>query len=138
MQQCSNSKDLQDPPKDGNDLFFSRLQLMIVMAKAYLEGNPIGEYRKEAILENANGLFYMALHGEHAKSVSDPQDPEEVAERKRFYEKVRLLSVMGKAFAENRLSGSQKRKELQENIDYISNVVTFNSTIKDIDFLRVA
>lgn len=91
MQQCFNSKDLQDPPPNGNDLFFSRLQLMIVMAKAYLEGNPIGEYRQEAILENASTLFYMALHGEHAKAVSDPQDPKEVAERKRFYEKVRLL-----------------------------------------------
>ena len=138
MQQCFNPKDLEDPKKEGDDLFFSRLQLMIVMAKSYLEGNPIGEYRKEAILENANDLFYLALHAEHAKADSDSQNQEEVAERKKFYEKVRLLSVMGKALAEDRLSGEQKRKALQKNIDYINNKVAFKSKIKDISFLRVA
>lgn len=136
MQQHSKSDNLMDSAKGGNNLFFSRLQLMIVMAKAYLEGNPIGEYRKEAILENANNLFYMSLHAEHANVDTGPQA--QAAERKKFYERVRLLSVMGKAFAEDRLSGEQKRKELQDNIDYISKVVTFNSKIKDVGFLRVA
>lgn len=138
MQQYFISDDSATSEKEGNHLFLSRLQLMIVMAKAYLEGNPVGEYRKEAILENANDLFYMSLHTEHAKDDTSPRSQEEAAERKKFYEKVRLLSVMGKAFAEDRITDKQRREELQENIDYISSVVTFNSKIKNIDFLRVA
>lgn len=123
---------------ENKDLFIARLQLMIVMLKAYLEGHPIGEYRKQAIMENADTLFYMSLFSEHSGHVSDHQEEKDSGELKHFYEKVRLLSVMGRAFAEDRLSGELKRKELQENIDYICKTITFNSRIKDIGFMHVA
>ncbi|MFH2067593.1 MAG: hypothetical protein ABIK15_20490 [Pseudomonadota bacterium] len=134
----SDSSSTVNDQIESRDLFLSRLQLMIVMSKAYLEGHPTGQYRKQAIIENADALFYMSLFSQHSENVSDHRKEKDSGELKHFYEKVRLLSVMGRAFAEDRLSGELKRKELQENIDYICETITFNSRIKDIGFLHVA
>ena len=41
---------------DLDDIFFSRLKLMIIMAKAYLAGYPMGEHRSRAMLENAQHI----------------------------------------------------------------------------------
>ena len=38
---------------DLDDIFTSRLQLLIIMAKAYLNGYPLGKYRAQAVIENA-------------------------------------------------------------------------------------
>ena len=45
----------------GEDIFSSRLKLLIIMAKAYLTGCPIGKYRKQAIIENSRCVFYHSL-----------------------------------------------------------------------------
>ena len=45
-----------------DDIFSSRLKLLIIMAKAYLKDCPLGNYRKKAIIENANHVFYHSLH----------------------------------------------------------------------------
>jgi len=133
-----DSKKSSEIQQEDNDIFLARLQLIVVMSKAYLEGFPIGKHRKQAIIENANTLFYMSLSAEHAEAGSDHQVNKDAIKTKQIYEKVRLLSVMAKAFAEDRLVGEQKRKELQENIDYICEMTVFNSKIKNIDFLHVA
>ncbi|HSQ83256.1 MAG TPA: hypothetical protein VLM43_00925, partial [Desulfobacterales bacterium] len=44
-----------------DDIFLSRLKLLIIMAKAYLKNWPIGNYRKSAIIENAHYVFYHSL-----------------------------------------------------------------------------
>ena len=44
-----------------NDIFLSRLKLLIIMAKAYLKNYPIGKYRKTAIIENVHHVFYHSL-----------------------------------------------------------------------------
>jgi len=133
-----DSKKSSEFQQEDNDIFLARLQLIVVMSKAYLEGFPIGKHRKQAIIENANTLFYMSLLAEHSEAGSDHQVNQDAIKTKQIYEKVRLLSVMAKAFAEGRLIGEQKRKELQENIDYICEMTVFNSKIKNIDFLHVA
>jgi len=38
----------------NDDIFSSRLKLLIIMIKAYLKDCPLGNYRKQAIIENAN------------------------------------------------------------------------------------
>jgi len=132
------SNDLSENQKEDGDIFLARLQLIVVMSKAYLEGLPIGKHRRQAILENANALFYMSLIAEQPVADLDSLDQKDSQEIKKFHQNVRLLSVMAKAFAEGRLMGEQKRKELQINIDYICEAITFNSRIKDIGFLNVA
>ncbi len=36
-----------------DDIFISRLQLLIIMTKSYLSKYPLGNYREHSILENA-------------------------------------------------------------------------------------
>ncbi len=43
------------------DIFLSRLKLLIIMAKAYIEGCPVGKYRKKAVIGNAQYIFYHSL-----------------------------------------------------------------------------
>ena len=81
----------------GEDIFSSRLKLLIIMAKAYLIGCPIGKYRKQAIIENSRCVFYHSLqlvnkmvsskgprfkstsryrfHGRHQKSIFFIREP---------------------------------------------------------------
>jgi len=130
-----------------DDIFLSRLKLLIIMAKAYLKNYPIGNYRKSAIIENAHHVFYHCL-----KLVSETNYPEnhesesqlgiafemDTEEERKFHQKVQLLAVMVKAVAENRLTDNFRKKELQENLDRICDTLIFSFHIKDFEFLKVA
>ena len=134
-------------PMSDDDIFLSRLKLLIIMAKAYLKNWPIGNYRKSSIIENAHYVFYHSLklasktaffknHDLTAQSVSTSGD--EILEEYVFHQRVQLLSVMAKALAEDRLTGNFRKKALQENLDRICETLTFTFHIKDVEFLKVA
>jgi hypothetical protein len=130
-----------------DDIFLSRLKLLIIMAKAYLKNWPIGNYRKSAIIENAHYVFYHSLKlgsktaffkNHDLKTQSDSTSEDVTAEEYVFHQRVQLLSVMAKALAENRLSGNFRKKALQDNLDRICETLIFNFHIKDVEFLKVA
>ena len=130
-----------------DDIFLSRLKLLIIMAKAYLKGYPIGKYRKSAIIENAHHVFYHSLQlisrinfSENDASESRPAIASEIdiEEERKFHQRVQLLAVMVKAFAENRLTENFMKTALQENLDRICDTLIFTFHIKDFEFLKVA
>lgn len=130
-----------------DDIFLSRLKLLIIMAKAYLKDFPIGKYRKSAIIENANFVFYHSLQMASKTAFLKSQDlknhsritpSDETEEEYVFHQRVQLLSVMAKALAEDRLTGNFRSKALQDNLDRICETLTFNFHIKDVEFLKVA
>ena len=130
-----------------DDIFLSRLKLLIIMARAYLKDFPIGKYRKSAIIENAHHIFYhslkmvskTALFKNHdIKTLSGISSGDETEEEYVFHQRVQLLSVMAKALAEDRLTGNFRKKALQDNLDRICETMTFNFQIKDVEFLKVA
>ncbi len=130
-----------------DDIFLSRLKLLIIMAKAYLKNWPIGNYRKSAIIENAHYVFYHSLKliskpaflkNHDLQTHSDSTSGDVTAEEYVFHQRVQLLSVMAKALAENRLSGNFRKKALQDNLDRICETLIFNFHIKDVEFLKVA
>ena len=130
-----------------NDIFLSRLKLLIIMAKAYLKNYPIGKYRKSAIIENAHHVFYHSLQliseadffeNHESKSRSGIISEIEVKEEHAFHKRVQLLAVMLKAVAENRLTGDFRKKALQDNLDRICDTLIFKFHIKDLDFFKVA
>jgi len=130
-----------------DDIFLSRLKLLIIMAKAYLKNWPIGSYRKSAIIENAHYVFYHSLKlvskkaffkNHDLKTPSDSTSGDVTAEEYVFHQRVQLLSVMAKALAENRLSGNFRKKALHDNLDRICETLIFNFHIKDVEFLKVA
>jgi len=130
-----------------DDVFLSRLKLLIIMAKAYLKNCPIGNYRKSAIIENAHYVFYHSLKlvsktsffkNHDLKTQSGTTSGDVTVEEHVFHQRVQLLSVMAKALAENRLTGNFRKKALQDNLDRICETLLFNFHIKDVDFLKVA
>ena len=134
-------------PMLDDDIFLSRLKLLIIMAKAYLKDCPIGNYRKSAIIENAHYVFYHSLKlvsktaffkNHELKTQSGTTSGDEAVEEYVLHQRVQLLSVMAKAIAENRLTGNFRKKALQDNLDRICETLTFSFHIKDIGFLKVA
>ncbi len=136
--QTRNMRDFCD-----DDIFISRLQLLIIMGKAFLKGYPIGKHRKDAIIENAQEVFYMSLHkasAEKASAISQSNDSsdKETDSNHIFHQQVQLFAVMTKALAEGRLTESSKMKDLKNCIDHICEAITFSSNIQDMELLKVA
>jgi len=122
----------------GDDIFISRLKLLIIMAKAYLKNYPIGNYRKSAIIENAHHVFYHSLQLAGSETQSSITSEVEAEEEQEFHQRVQLLAVMAKAMAENRLTGNLRKKALQDNLDRVCEILIFSFQIKDVNFLKVA
>ena len=128
-------------------VFTSRLKLLIIMAKAYVNGYPLGKYRKQAIAENANQVFYHSLHlvSEYAAlkdhglagqthTFSKIDTPEEHM----FYKRVLLLAVMAKTIVRKRSANNFKKKALLDNLNKICEALVFTSKINEMNFLNVA
>ena len=130
-----------------DDVFSSRLKLLIIMAKAYLRDCPLGNYRKKAIIENANHVFYHSLHLVSESSVLKDngfEPPADIVSRGKtseehlFHQRVQLLAVMAKALAEDRLRGHFRKKALTDNLNKICETLIFKFQIRDVNFLKVA
>jgi hypothetical protein len=121
-----------------DDIFLSRLKLLIIMAKAYLKDFPIGKYRKSAIIENAHSVFYHSMHLINSEIQSSIPYEVETQEEKEFHRSVQLLAVMVKELAEDRLTGDIKKKALKDNLDKICEMLIFNFNVADVEFLKVA
>ena len=121
-----------------NDIFLSRLKLLIIMAKAYLKNYPIGKYRKTAIIENAHHVFYHSLRLASSETQSGITSEVKADEEQEFHKRVQLLAEMAKAIAEDRLTGNFKIKALQDNLNRLCEILMFSFHIKDMKFLKVA
>ena len=121
-----------------NDIFLSRLKLLIIMAKAYLKNYPIGKYRKTAIIENAHHVFYHSLKLTISETQSGITSEVKTEEEQEFHKRVQLLAVMAKAIAEDRLTGDLKIKVLQDNLNRLCEILIFSFHDKDMKFLKVA
>ena len=121
-----------------DDIFLSRLKLLIIMAKAYLRNFPIGKYRKLAIIENAHSVFYHSLQLINSEIQPGIPSEVEIEEEKEFHRRVQLLAVMAKELAEGRLTADIRKKALQENLDRICEMLIFNFSVTDVEFLKVA
>ena len=131
----------------ANDIFLSRLKLLIIMGKAYLKNYPIGKYRKSVIIENAYYVFYHSLlliseteflenHESESQSVSISEI--DMKEEREFHNRVQLLAVMLKSIAENRFSENFSKKALQDNLNIVCDELVFKFQIKELDFFKVA
>jgi hypothetical protein len=121
-----------------NDIFLSRLKLLIIMAKAYLKNYSIGKYRKTAIIENAHHVFYHSLQLANSETQSGITSEVKTEEEQDFHKRVQLLAVMAKAIAEDRLTENFKKKALQDNLNRLCEILLFSVHDKDLKFLKVA
>jgi len=131
----------------ADDIFSSRLKLLIIMAKAYLIGCPLGKYRKQAIIENAHHVFYrsMQLDTESLQRENHSLDVQtnviykgKISAWYFFHQRVQLLAVMAKFLAEGCPMDKFRIRALNENLDEICETLIFDFQMKDVNFLKVA
>lgn len=122
------------------DLFVTRLQLLIMMAAAYLKGYPLGEYRVQAVINNAQQVAIDSVdwNGRISNFRSEHKHRGGMDFDHVFFQRVKLLTVMAKSFAEGNPMGHFRCKALEDNINTISEVIAFSSSLKGMNFLKVA
>ena len=123
-----------------DDIFLSRLQLLVIMAKAYLNQYPLGEFRQRSILENA-ALVQVDAEGlaEEATAMeADDPDTSIMDFEPVFYQRIKLLTVMAEAFAKGHVLEDHKREALEQNLESICEAITFRNKLSEMQFLKVA
>ena len=123
-----------------DDIFLSRLQLLVIMAKAYLNRYPLGEFRQRSILENA-ALVQLDSEGlAEETSAWETEDPKsgEMDFDPVFYQRIKLLTVMAEAFAKGHSLEDHKREALEQNLESICETITFRKKLSEMQFLKVA
>ena len=123
-----------------DDIFLSRLQLLIIMSKAYLSGYPLGRHRVKSILENANHVKLEAVGLEEDLEwfKEDEGFEDTLGFDSAFYQRVKLLSVMAEAIAKGHDLANHKKEALEKNLNSVCEAITFNKQVSDMQFLKVA
>lgn len=116
-----------------NDIFLSRLHLLIIVVKAALKGYPVGKYRKKAGIENAGEVHKMISRMDIA-FLGLETSPH------LFKERVKLLTVMVSAIiGENYPMGVHRREAMLNNIEIIEESAFPNKKLELFDkVLKVA
>ncbi|BBO71872.1 hypothetical protein DSCA_58020 [Desulfosarcina alkanivorans] len=124
---------------DLDHIFISRLKLLIIMTRAYLEGYPLGAVRKRTLVGNARYIGAESIDLEqlipirNRQSIKDGMGFDHV-----FYQRVKLLAAMAKTIGKAYPMGEHRQKALRENLDMICSTLEFTSGIRKVDFLKVA
>ena len=125
---------------EEEDVHLASLQLLIIMCLAYLKDYPVGKFRKDAIIANANhvakcsGGLRIGTEG-----VQGDKDQKSGMDRAYvFHQRVRLLALMAKGFAEGNPMGRFRKKALEENVEFIGNAINFIGKLHNVRFLKVA
>jgi hypothetical protein len=123
-----------------HDVFFSRLRLLVIMAKAFLNNYPVGEYRLKAVIRNAEAVAKDCVdwNGYHNNFRSSPESERLLENDHIFYQRVKLLAIMAKSFAEGNPVGQHRKMAIQNNIDYMCEALRFAPQEEDFALLKVA
>ena len=123
-----------------HDFFLSRLRLLIIMAKAFVENYPLGEHRLEAVRRNAEIVAKDCVdwNGHFNNFRSSPESKRLLDVDHIFYQRVKLLAIMAKAFADGSPMGQHRRMALRNNIDYICEALQFTFSDEELELLKVA
>jgi hypothetical protein len=110
-----------------DDILISRLRLLIVMAKAYLQDTSLGNYSLRSIIRNAGQVSYFLSdwhtyvhHFERRQDASINVDIDHI-----FYQRIKLLSIMVKSIAQGNPLGIHRKTALKSNVDYISEILPY-------------
>jgi hypothetical protein len=125
---------------DLDDIFLSRLKLLILMATAYLKGWPMGEFRCRAMYASAQ---HMESESIDLGRLSDnsPYSYDSAATTGHdivFYQRVKLLAVMIKAVARGYPMGDHRKAAMQVNLDIICRTLPIDIENEEMAFLKVA
>ena len=133
-------------PMISEDILISRLNLLVIMAKAYLKSYPVGEFRRKAIRENARFVFHEAClrtlaattRAGLAQTVSHTPRQNAAGNDRLFLQRAQLLAVMVHAFTWKKSRGQFRRKAMAANIEQISEYLADGFQLRDTRILKVA
>jgi hypothetical protein len=111
---------------DSDDIFLSRLKLIVIAAKAYLKGYPFGQYRIKSISRNANEIIKHLPH----QGIFRFGESHSIL----FKEHIMILS---KAFSKMPIK-SYVKADIEISIKCISEQLTFDKSFDDMEFLKFA
>jgi len=122
------------------DMYLIRLKLLIVMARAQLQNYPMGNYRKKALIQNAEFVAADSVNwfGKFSTGYYTYPSRKEICIDYFLYQRINLLALMVKALAETTPVGYFRTKAIEDNIDYICNAMGFDTRVNELDFLKVA
>ena len=123
-----------------DDVFLSRLQLLIIMSRSHLAGYPMGRYRVKSILENARHIKLEAegLDEDLQWFKEDASFIDNMGFDSAFFQRVKLLAVMAEAIAKGHDLERSKKDALEKNLKAVCESITFNKQVSDMQFLKVA
>lgn len=124
-----------------DEIFILRLNLLVLMSRAYLRDFPLGTHRSEAVIDNAKYIAREIIDwtgGEYSNFRSDHEMRGDKFLNHIFYQRVRLLTVMATGFATGSPMGQFRRKALLENLEYIASTLTFADNMDMMESLLVA
>lgn len=122
-----------------DDILLSRLKLIVIMGKSYIEGCPCGRHRRSAMLENARHIESASIDLGQLDTGPPHPNPKwgSLEVDHIFLQRVKLLAVMIKAIGKGFPMGEHRKQAMRENIDIICETIAFNHP-SDMPFLRVA
>ena len=124
---------------DLDHIFISRLKLLIVMTRAYLEGYPFGAVRKTALVGNARYIAAESVDLEQLIPVRSEQPSKDGMDFDHvFYQRVKLLASMATTIGKDFPIGEHRITAMRDNLDLISGTLGFTSGVKKVEFLKVA
>jgi len=124
---------------DLDHIFISRLKLLIVMTRAYLEGYPFGAVRKSALVGDAQYIAAESVDLEQLIPIRREQPAKDGMDFDHvFYQRVKLLDSMAKTIGMSYPVGEHRKTALRDNLDMISGTLGFTSGVKKVEFLKVA
>ena len=131
---------IKSRPAGRKNIFFSRLKLLIIMGKAYLENHPMGEYRMRAVIRNADTVARDCVdwNGYFQNFRASTDSGTMLALDHIFFQRVKLLAIMTKSFAENNPMGQHRRMAVRNNIDYLCETLGYAPSQAEIEMLKVA
>lgn len=109
------------------------------MGKSFLEGFPLGEHRRKAMLENATHIESESIDLGGLTAETPPSKPffGNIEFDHLFYQRVKLLAVMVKAIGKGFPMGEHRRNAMREIIEIISQTIMFSDQ-SEMTFLKVA
>jgi len=125
---------------EPDDVFISRLKLLIIMSSAYLKRYPLGNYRKAAIIQNANEIARELVdwQGQVQNFRGEYELKKDTNFNHIFFQRVKLLALMAKAVAEDHPMGFHRVKAMEDNLNYICEAIRFNRQQWEKSFFKVA
>ncbi len=121
-----------------NDVALEQLKLLLIMARTYLKGYPVGKYRKQAIRAIAQQVAQEAKISDCSFTSHLSESGQTDSDRYILLQRILLLTIMSKAFANGYPMGYFRKAALIDNIKNISDTLTIKTRFSDLEFFKVA